>query len=258
MIARFASRLRKPDAAIPRSWAGRLALRLAPALIAAVLTPATPAVAGDTNFIIPTMPGSGFRVSMSTMLDRRFYTVVRQGYDFSCGSAALATLLHYHYGVPADETVTFNGMWETGDQAAIRKLGFSLLDMKRYLASIGLETQGFRVTLTQVEKTGIPGIALTITNGYRHFVVVKGVSAHSVLIGDPSRGLMRVDRAEFEKTWDGLYFVITDSREVGQRSFNRSGQWAAVNVSPTGGPLSRPIEQDAVRLSAPALLFGEL
>lgn len=241
-----------------RAAAGRMRayVRVALALAATPLTPAMPAVAADTAFVLPSMPGGGFRVNLSTMLDQRFYTVVRQGYDFSCGSAALATLLHYHYGVRADETLTFNGMWETGDQAAIRKLGFSLLDMKRYLASIGLETQGFRVTLAQIEKTGVPGIALTVTNGYRHFVVIKGVSAEGVLIGDPSRGLIRLDREEFEKIWDGLYFVITDARETGQRSFNRSGQWVAVSRAPIGGAFSRPIEQDAVRLSAPRALSG--
>ena len=104
----------------------------------------------------------------------------------------------------------------------------------------------------------MPGIALTVTNGYRHFVVIKGVSADSVLVGDPSRGLMRVERAEFEKIWDGLFFVITDAREVAQRSFNRSAQWAAVGRAPIGGILSRPVDLEAVRLSTPSLLFGEL
>lgn len=220
--------------------------------------PAAPVAAADAQFIVPSMPGSGFHADLATMLDRRYYTVTRQRYDFSCGSAALATLLHYHYGVRADEQDTFNGMWATGDQAAIRKLGFSLLDMKRYLQSIGLETQGFRVTLDQIAKTQVPGIALTVTNGYRHFVVIKGVSADGVLVGDPSRGLLRVDRREFEKMWDGLFFVITDSREIGQRSFNRAGQWSMVGVAPVDGAMTRPVDLEAIRLATPALIFGEL
>jgi predicted double-glycine peptidase len=230
---------------------------MASALTAAVLSPAEPAVAKSQAFTLPDMPGGGFNVSLSSMLDRRYYTVERQRYDFSCGSAALATLLHYHYGVRADEQTTFNGMWDKGDQAAIRQLGFSLLDMKRYLQSIGLQTQGFRVTLDQIAKTGVPGIALTVTNGYRHFVVIKGVSAQGVLIGDPSRGLLRMDRSDFGKIWDGLFFVITDARKVGQRSFNRPAQWAMVDIAPVGGPLSRPGEQDPLRMATPQLLFGE-
>ena len=64
--------------------------------------------------------------------EERFATVIRQKYDFSCGSAALATLLRYHYGLSQDEEATFRGMWATGDQPQIRRVGFSLLDMKRY------------------------------------------------------------------------------------------------------------------------------
>lgn len=232
--------------------------RLVAALLAAALAPAVPATAGEATFIVPGMPGGGFRVDLSTMLDRRYYTVIRQQYDFSCGSAALATLLHYHYGVPASEETTFNGMWEHGDQEAIRKAGFSLLDMKRYLDSIGLEAQGFRVTLAQIAETGIPGIALTVTNGYRHFVVIKGVSDDGVLIGDPARGILRVDRAEFEKTWDGLFFVIASARETGQRSFNRPAQWATVTHVPLQAPLTQPLELEAVRMATPNFHLGDL
>lgn len=219
---------------------------------------ATPAAA-TTHFVIPTMPGGGFYVDMSTMLDRRFYTVVRQRYDFSCGSAALATLLRYHYGVRnADEELTFNGMWEHGDQAQIRKLGFSLLDMKRYLASIGLETQGYRVTLDQIAQTRVPGIALTTTRGYKHFVVIKGVTKNYVLVGDPSRGLLRIDRSEFQKMWDGLYFVVTDARQIGQSSFNRPGQWAMVGHTPLNSFPARPVELDTLRTAITNPILGDL
>jgi predicted double-glycine peptidase len=231
--------------------AGPLAMISACALSASVS-------AQTTHFVLPGMPGGGFNADISTMLDRRFYSVVRQQFDFSCGSAALATLLHYHYGIPANEDTTFNGMWDNGDQEAIRRSGFSLLDMKRYLASTGLETQGFRVTLDQIAETGIPGIALTVTEGYRHFVVIKGVSPGAVLVGDPSRGLRYYTREEFTEIWDGLFFVITDARETGRASFNRAAQWAAVPPAPVGGAFGRPMEREALRIATPALVLGEL
>src|SRR5690606_40798166 len=55
--------------------------------------------------------------------------------DFSCGSAATATLLTYQYGHPVTELEVFRQMYAQGDQARIRKEGFSLLDMRRYLQS---------------------------------------------------------------------------------------------------------------------------
>jgi len=217
----------------------------------------TPARAQHASFVMPGMPGGGFRVDMGTMLDRRFYSVVRQRYDFSCGSAALATLMRYHYGIPVGEDTTFAGMWERGNQAAIRKSGFSLLDMKRYLAAHKLQTQGFKVTLDQIARTGVPGIALTVTRGYRHFVVIKGVSERDVLIGDPSRGLMRYSREEFTKNWDGLFFVITSARAVGEASFNRAAQWTSVGRPPINGRLSRPVEFEALRIATTQTYLGE-
>jgi len=219
---------------------------------------ATPAIA-TTHFVIPTMPGGGFNVDLSTMLDRRFYTVVRQRYDFSCGSAALATLLRYHYGVRnADEELTFNGMWEHGDQAQIKKFGFSLLDMKRYLATIKLDTQGYRVTLDQIAQTRVPGIALTTTRGYKHFVVIKGVTKEYVLVGDPARGLLRIPRAEFLTMWDGLFFVVTDARQIGQSSFNRAGQWSMVGQMPLDALPSRPVELDTLRTAITNPVLGDI
>src|SRR5208283_4171640 len=66
-------------------------------------------------------------------LMRAFRTTWHQQYDFSCGSAAVATLLSFHYGRPTNETTVFKAMFAAGDQARIQVQGFSLLDMKRYL-----------------------------------------------------------------------------------------------------------------------------
>jgi predicted double-glycine peptidase len=46
-----------------------------------------------------------FNVPVTTYKEMHFRRVVRQAYDFSCGSAALATLLTYHYGRSLAEDV---------------------------------------------------------------------------------------------------------------------------------------------------------
>lgn len=232
-------------------------MRATPLLAAILLiVPALPTsalAASKQHFIIPGLPGGGFTVQLDTMLQRRFASVIRQQYDFSCGSAALATLLRFHYGVKATENSVFDGMWDKGDRQQIQVKGFSLLDMKRYLASVGLSAEGYRVTLDQIARTGVPGIALTVTDGYRHFVVVKGVTATEVLVGDPSRGLTAYPRDRFAKIWDGLFFVVTAAQDVGKRNFNRRSQWASVGRAPIGNALGRPVEIDSLRLTAPVL-----
>src|SRR3546814_13412897 len=74
-----------------------------------------------------------------TWWDIPFRSVIRQRYDFSCGSAALATLLTYHYGAPTSEAMPFRAMWEKGDREAIRKVGFSMLDMRSEERRVGKE-----------------------------------------------------------------------------------------------------------------------
>lgn len=190
-----------------------------------------------------------------SMIEARYDTVVRQQYDFSCGSAALATLLTYHYDLAHDENKVFQGMWRDGDQNAIQRLGFSLLDMKRFLAAKGIKANGYRVSLDKVEEAAVPGIALISPNGYRHFVVVKGIENGFVLVGDPSLGLKRVDRKTFEKDWNGVYFVLTDGVKINHLPFNANEQWGRVLAFGPDQSLFQPISQQALSLTAPG--YGE-
>lgn len=167
-------------------------------------------------------------VPVKSMAERRFLTVVRQRYDFSCGSAALATLLRFHYGDDASEQSVFMGMWQNGDRAQISRLGFSLLDMKRYLNAHRIRAEGYVVTLDEVARTRVPGIALIDVRGYRHFVVVKGVEGGQVLVGDPSLGIRLIDVKTFGSMWNGILFALVDAVEDGKRSFGRESEWALV------------------------------
>lgn len=169
--------------------------------------------------------GINSRMPVTSMAARKFATIVRQQYDFSCGSAALATLLTYHYGIETNEAQAFQAMWEVGEQARIQELGFSLLEMKRYIEDLGLKADGFRLSLDRVQEIGVPGIALIEVKGYRHFVVIKGITARTVLIGDPSVGLVSRSRKEFEKHWDGVILFIRSDVVRGKANFNKIDDW---------------------------------
>lgn len=174
------------------------------------------------------LPAGDYAVPVKSMAERRFLTVVRQRYDFSCGSAAVATLLRFHYGKDATEQSIFIGMWQNGNREEIRRLGFSLLDMKRYLNAQGVRAEGYVVSLDDVARTRVPGIALINVRGYRHFVVVKGVEDGQVLVGDPSIGIRLIDVNSFRAMWNGILFALGDGVEEGKRSFGREAEWALV------------------------------
>jgi predicted double-glycine peptidase len=195
------------------------------------------------------IPGAGstYEVSVRSMADIRFQHVVRQRYDFSCGSAAVATLLTYHYGRPTSEDDAFRAMWDAGDQATIERVGFSLLDIKRYLATQGLRADGFRVSLPDVARAHVAGITLINTQGYQHFVVLTGTALdeientddgshrpvrESVLVADPALGLRTIPRDEFEQSWNGVFFIVRDEPELARAGFDREEDWEVQASSP--------------------------
>src|SRR5579872_7199785 len=95
-------------------------------------------------FYVSDGTGGTYNVKGKTFLDRRYHDIFRQKFDFSCGSAALASLLTFHYNRPTNEATVIRFMYGVGDKAKIQREGFSLLDMKNYLQSVGLHSDGFR------------------------------------------------------------------------------------------------------------------
>ena len=112
--------------------------------------------------------------------------------------------------------------------------------MKTYLESIGMAGDGYRVDLDSVAEAKIPAIALIETKGYRHFVLIKGVSDDEVVIGDPAFGVSIVKRAKFEPLMvSEVIFVIRSDYELGQQNFNDKRDWAVRTKAPFGSALSR-------------------
>ncbi len=191
-----------------------------------------PTFAADATIL--GIPGMGpVRVSVVSIKEQRFHSTVHQQYDYSCGSAALATLLTYHYHDPVTEKAVFTEMWRSGDQQKIRREGFSLLDIKNYLNAHGYTADGYVAPLSKLAEVGIPAIALIKDKGYHHFVVVKGVSADEVLVGDPSLGARTIPRKTFETMLvNRILFVITSDKE--KAVFDSAADWHIRERAPVG------------------------
>jgi uncharacterized protein len=184
------------------------------------------------------VPGGSYGLRVTSLKEARYRTTIRQRYDFSCGSAATATLLTYHFDHPVTEADVFKAMFEAGDQAKIRKEGFSLLDMRRYLAGLGYQADGFELPLEKLGEEGLPAIVLLNDNGYRHFVVVKGVKDGRVLLGDPARGTRAMSREKFESLWDNrVLFVVHNRRELAR--FNHERDWRTAPGAPLHAAIPR-------------------
>jgi uncharacterized protein len=187
---------------------------------------------------LPYQVGGAYSIPATSIREARFTATIRQQYDFSCGSAALATLLTHHYKHPVSEDRVFETMFRNGDQDKIRVEGFSLLDMKRYLEDLGFEADGFEEPIEKLAAVNIPAIVLINTAGYNHFVVVKGLRNGRVLLGDPAGGTRAMTVAAFHTVWTNqVLFVITNRQETA--AFNVAGDWRVAPTAPVGGSITR-------------------
>jgi hypothetical protein len=168
-------------------------------------------------------------VPLSSWRELRDAGVVRQGFDYSCGAAALATLLSGS-GEPVSEReillAVFAGL---SDDAVARTMeaGLSLLDLQRVAQRRGHAAEGYRVpasTLTQITR---PVLVLIEPYGYSHFAVLRGVRGDRVYLADPARGNVRMSAARFLRIWlgadgKGILFIV----DSGQSRLELAGEGA--------------------------------
>lgn len=207
----------------------RIPARKCAMLLLVAVSAAPLARAGSVD--IPGAASGSFSVGTMSMKERQFRYTERQQYDFSCGSAALSTLLTHHYGDPIKEKAVYTTMWEKGDHAKIRKEGFSMLDMKRFLESRGYSADGYNADLKKLASTGLPAIVLIRDGRYNHFVVVKGVRDGKVAFGDPAQGARVMDQARFERMMINRILFVINGR-TGEAVFNHPSDWHVREKAP--------------------------
>jgi hypothetical protein len=230
---------------------GRLRLTAAALCFGAAALAAGPAGAGSVYLNGVGLGGGAATTSLKSFQERKYEATVAQQYDFSCGSAALATLLTYNYDIPAREPEVFRDMYDHGDKKVIAKSGFSLLDIKNYLARRGLEANGYRAPLSKLAEVRLPAIVLVNVRGYSHFVVLEGIHEGTVLVSDPANGMRSEPIAQFEGHWSGIFFLILTGAEHAQQSFNNREKWATAPAPPW--ELTRDMI-DLATLASPAIL----
>jgi len=164
-------------------------IELAIALLGLGLACTQGARAGEVRFdgVLPN--GTPYATHVVSMQDERYTNMVRQHTDYSCGAAALATILRYAYHLDVDETTVIQGMLGVSNPTIVRQRGFSLLDIKHYVELLGMRV-----------------------NGFTHFVVLKQVHNETAELADPILGNRSVPLADFMKSWPSqVVFVVIGS-----------------------------------------------
>lgn len=155
------------------------------------------------------LPGGGVLTKdVVSMREARYVNLIEQQTDFSCGAAALATVLNYAYGRNLTEAEVIAGMLKVSEIEVVREKGFSLLDMKNYIETLAMRGRGYEVDADTLDKIRIPVIVLLDIKGYKHFVVLKKTENGLVYLGDPALGNRVMEKEEFLNGWNGIVFAV--------------------------------------------------
>lgn len=156
------------------------------------------------------------RKSVKTLKDFRDENVVKQKFDYSCGAAALATLMKYYLQNDITELDILKGIFAEMDEKELelrKKDGFSLFDLKRFSEKSGYKAAGFKIKMVHLQKLSGPVIVYITPKDYKHFAVLKGVRDDRVYLADPSLGNVRMSVYKFLEMWlsadgNGIIFAV--------------------------------------------------
>lgn len=143
---------------------------------------------------------------VETLMEKRQDKVMIQKWDISCGAAALGTILKYHYGEDVREQDIARAMMQRDEylknpDLIKLRLGFSLMDLKRYVDRMGYEGVGLGKMSFDDLIARAPVIVPVYINGYNHFVVFRGFLENRVLIADPAWGNRTLTMDQFMDLW---------------------------------------------------------
>lgn len=167
------------------------------------------------NFPVDSRQASAFSVAerpivVKPLAEQQFKNIVHQAYDYSCGSAALTTVLNGYLGRQFSERQVMDGLLKFGEtEKIVQRRGFSLLDMKRLTTALGHPSGGYKGKFDDLKKLDHPAIVPIHYGGFKHFVVVKKYKEGRIFVADPALGNISFPEERFKQIWDNnVMFIV--------------------------------------------------
>lgn len=149
-------------------------------------------------------------VTVKPLAEQQYKGLVKQAYDYSCGSAALTTVLNGYLGRQFSERQVMDGLLKFGEtEKIVQRRGFSLLDMKRLTTALGHPSGGYKGQFDDLKKLDHPAIVPIHYGGFKHFVVVKKYKDGRVFVADPALGNISFPEERFKQIWENnVMFIV--------------------------------------------------
>ena len=188
-----------------------------------------------------------FSKRVRSLAELRWNNLTRQGWDLSCGAAALSTLLTYHHHRNFSElAVTLTILKNTDPDVVRARGGFSLYDLKRFVQAIGLKGVGYGdMTVEDLRRFGMPAILPIRIRDLDHFVIFRKRMGNHILLGDPAFGNISLPLAKFQKLWKSriAFYVVTEREKA---------MFSQTEVMRNKSPLSPTLMESAI----PSFQYG--
>jgi predicted double-glycine peptidase len=160
-------------------------------------------------------PDRDFRRYVRSWLELRNQNIVMQRRDYSCGAAALATVIRYHWGDNATETQLIREairMLTPEEMKERYKNGLALTDLRRLAVRVGYLATIGRLDYQKLRESKVPLIVGIVVDGFDHFVVYRGTDGYYVYLADPARGNVRTPIPEFLDQWQKNLALVVVKR----------------------------------------------
>lgn len=123
--------------------------------------------------------------------------IEKQDEDYSCGSAAVATILRSFYHQQVTEKDILAHVIKMGEDGTA-----SFADLEQAVAHYDFKAIGLHVSFAQLKQLKIPALVYLQYREKDHFSVVRGIADDGrVRLGDPSWGNRTFSSYQFKQMW---------------------------------------------------------
>ena len=143
--------------------------------------------------------------------------VVMQNREYTCGAAALATVLRYYWGDAANEETVLAVLTKMLSPAELRDRvinGLAISDLRLTAVRMGYEATIGTVSLEQLAAARAPVVVPIRLGKLDHFVVGARVAGGRVYLADPVRGNVRPTIEEFRTQWQKQAVLVVAKANV--------------------------------------------
>lgn len=174
-------------------------------------------IANAANYLLHT-PQQATAIHMQSWMHLRDQGIEKQDLDYSCGSAAVATILRSYYGIEVYEKDILKEVESLGNDGAA-----SFTDLKHTVQTFGFKATGISTDFETLRTIKIPALLYLKYRDKDHFSVLRGISKSHVLLADPAWGNRTFTIHQFRKLWEqnkfkGKVLVIVPNGEAIQNT----------------------------------------